>query len=73
MLRKEFENASRIGFGMDGEADAADADFRAVRGDYDSNRFVQDIRQQIAAWMQRVSDFKQLVAQFEEPRQESRS
>ena len=61
---KEFESASRTGFGMDGGAEAAEADFRAVRGDYDTNRFVQDIRQQIAALSQRVADFKQRVAQY---------
>jgi hypothetical protein len=58
---KEFETPSRIGFGMDGEAEAAEADFRAVRGDYEANRFVQDLRQQIAALTGRVAEFKQLI------------
>ncbi len=61
---KEFDEQSRIGFGMDGSADAVDADFQAVRGNYDSNRFVQEIRQQIEALSQRVAEFKQLMSQY---------
>jgi hypothetical protein len=58
---KEFEAASRIGFGMDSEAEAAEADFRAVRGEYEANRFVHDLRQQIAGLAGRVAEFKLLV------------
>ena len=37
---KEFDQTSRTGFGIDGGIDVRDRDFNAVRGDYESNRFV---------------------------------
>ena len=40
------------------DRDAVDVDFHAVRGDYDSNPFVQDVRQQIDALSKRVAEFK---------------
>jgi hypothetical protein len=39
--QKEFEGATRIGFGIDGNQDA---DFEAVRGDFDGNKFVRKLR-----------------------------
>ncbi len=44
---KEFDRSSRIGFGTDGSHNAADEDFNAVRGEYDSNKFVQEMRREI--------------------------
>ncbi len=42
--QKEFEGSVRIGFGIDG---AGDADFEAVRGTFDANSFVRDLRVRI--------------------------
>lgn len=58
---KEFHELSRIGFGTDGSADAVAADFQAVRGDYDSNKFVVQMRQEIDELGQRVERFKNKV------------
>lgn len=44
---KEFENSSKIGFGID-DYDAQTADFEAVRGTYDQQTFVRQIQQHIA-------------------------
>jgi hypothetical protein len=41
---KEFDQTSRTGFGIDGGNDVRDRDFNAVRGDYDSNRFVTGLQ-----------------------------
>lgn len=41
--RKEFNLASRTGFGADGDRAQKDADFENVRGVFESNGFVQDV------------------------------
>jgi len=41
---KEFDEITKTGFGIDGEAEA---DFAAVRGTFDSNAFVTQLRQQL--------------------------
>jgi hypothetical protein len=47
--RKEFDQASRIGFGMDGDEHSRDDDFTAVRGTYDGNKFVRSLISENAA------------------------
>ena len=42
---KEFGAAAAIGYGADGGADEADADFRAVRGNFSGNSFVRQMRE----------------------------
>ena len=58
---KEFDEPSRIGFGLAGDDESAAADFAAVRGRLEENAFVVDVQQQIDALGQRVERFKQLV------------
>ena len=41
---KEFDPGSRIGYGIDGDTAVKDADFRAVRGEYDKNKFVLSLQ-----------------------------
>ena len=41
---KEFDQNSRIGFGVDGGESVQTADFSAVRGNYDENSFVRSLR-----------------------------
>ena len=43
---KEFENSSQIGFGID-DPEARMADFEAVRGSYDQQTFVRQIKEHI--------------------------
>jgi hypothetical protein len=40
---KEFDETARAGFGIDG---ARDLDFKAVRGTYEGNNFVKQLKQQ---------------------------
>ncbi len=44
--KKEFDVQTRLGFGIDGDESIRDADFEAVRGTPDENKFVRQIRQE---------------------------
>ncbi len=41
---KEFDSGSKIGFGLDGDNNARENDFLAVRGAYDKNKFVTGLQ-----------------------------
>ncbi len=56
--RKEFGEGANLGFGHDGEPADIDADFRAVRGPYDTNQFVRQLRGQIEALGARIAALK---------------
>ncbi len=43
---KEFDQTSRIGYGIDGDDEVVKADFEAVRGSYESNSFVVDLQKE---------------------------
>ena len=43
---KEFDQNSRIGFGIDGNEEAKSDDFSAVRGTYEGNNFVLKLREE---------------------------
>jgi hypothetical protein len=43
---KEFDTGSKIGFGIDGDADTRDNDFQAVRGVFDKNKFVISLQKE---------------------------
>jgi len=55
---KEFDDVTQIGFGQDGTADDASTDFLAVRGEYESNKFVAQTQQEVADLQVRVESFK---------------
>ena len=55
---KEFDELSRTGFGHNGSAEEVEEDFRQVRGRYDEDEFVKEIRDNIEAVKRRVSEFK---------------
>lgn len=59
---KEFDNVIRTGFGQDGSADDVAADFEAVRGNYDGNKFVREMENELVALNARVEKYKQAVA-----------
>jgi hypothetical protein len=44
---REYDEGSRVGFGLDGDADAANADFAAVRGKFEENSFVKQVNADI--------------------------
>ncbi len=44
---KEFDQLSRIGFGIGGDEDTQIRDFEAIRGTYEDNSFVKSLKQEI--------------------------
>ncbi len=58
---KEFSDASHTGFGQDGTPDDVAADFTAVRGRLDTNKFVEQLKGEIEALEDRVDRFKQRI------------
>jgi len=59
---REFDEVSRLGFGQDGPPEAAAADFAAVRGRYEANKFVCEVQALIAAVERRVREVKERLA-----------
>ena len=55
---KEFDDVTRTGFGQDGTADDVGADFVAVRGEYESSKFVAQTQQEVEDLQVRVENFK---------------
>ena len=47
--RKEFNLASKTGFGADGDKEQKESDFEHVRGDFESNTFVRSVLDHIKA------------------------
>lgn len=43
---KEFDQTSKIGFGIDGGVVIRDSDFESVRGKYEDNKFVLELKQE---------------------------
>ncbi len=43
---KEFDQISKIGFGIDGDEEIRNKDFENVRGEYDENKFVLELRKE---------------------------
>ncbi|MGH7142660.1 MAG: DUF4954 family protein [Planctomycetota bacterium] len=65
---KEFEPAIQIGFGADtppGDAARVAADFTAVRGTLEGDKFVKGLHAEMAALAKRVADFQQAVAKLQ--------
>ncbi len=58
---KEFDNSSRIGFGIDGDVTIRDADFFAVRGQYASNKFVEEIVKESQTARQTAADWQNWI------------
>lgn len=61
---KEFSGPMRTGFGQDGTDEEASDDFSAVRGEFDTNKFVVDMKNELAALAERVEEFKQMLDKF---------
>ena len=59
---KEFAELSRTGFGVDGEPADLDEDFRAVRGTYEDNSFVTDMRASVEQLRERIEQFQQKLS-----------
>ena len=56
---KEFGEMSRSGFGQDGAGDDVTTDFQEVRGTYDANTFVREMKQSVQDLASRIGQLKQ--------------
>ncbi len=59
---KEFDTVTQVGFGQDGSADDVAADFQAVRGTFDTNKFVKQMKQAVADLNTRIDKLKQALS-----------
>jgi hypothetical protein len=55
---KEFDDSSKIGFGIDGDAEVVQKDFEAVRGRPEENSFIQGLGEEILHIQARASSLR---------------
>ena len=58
---KEFDNSSKIGFGVDGNEEVRDLDFEAVRGVLDENKFIKGIRKEMEETELKAAELKEKI------------
>jgi NDP-sugar pyrophosphorylase family protein len=58
---KEFDNSSKIGFGLDGDEGIRDMDFEAVRGVLDENKFIVGIKEEITQTELKAAELKEKI------------
>jgi hypothetical protein len=59
---REYDETSRVGFGIDGDAEARDKDFAAVRGKLEDNSFVKQMHADIEQVGKRVTVVQERLA-----------
>lgn len=59
---KEFDTVTQVGFGQDGSPEDIAADFQAVRGTFDTNKFVKQMKQAIEDLGTRIEKLKRALA-----------
>jgi hypothetical protein len=59
---KEFDQVTRTGFAQDGSDADQTADFQAVRGEFDTNKFVTQMKQALEILNTRIEKLKQALA-----------
>ena len=59
---KEFAELSRCGFGQDGEGEDVEKDFCRVRGLYEENKFVRQMKNNLEKLQQRVERLRQKLS-----------
>jgi hypothetical protein len=62
---REYDEASRVGFGMDGGEPAAEADFVAVRGRFEENSFVKQVTAEIESLHDRCEALRRRLAEIQ--------
>ena len=59
--RKEFDNTSKIGFGIDGDEEIADQDFEAVRGILEENKFITGVKKEMEQIEEKAGRLKDML------------
>jgi hypothetical protein len=63
---KEFDVSSRIGFGMDGDEQVRDADFAAVRGAAEENKFITGIKEEMEQIEKRAASLRKTIESWKD-------
>jgi len=58
---KEFDNTSKIGFGIDGDEQIADQDFEAVRGTLQENKFTAGLQKEMEQIAEKAGRLKSML------------
>jgi hypothetical protein len=58
---KEFDQSSKIGFGIDGDLEVSNKDFEAVRGVMDENKFIIGIKEEISRTEKKAVELKKMI------------
>lgn len=59
---KEFDQSSKLGFGIDGDQEVADKDFEAVRGVLDENKFIMGIREEMVQTEVQAAELRTILS-----------
>jgi len=62
---KEFDQGSKIGFGIDGNQEVGNKDFEAVRGVIDENKFIIGINEEISRTDKKAAELKKMIMSLE--------
>ena len=58
---KEFDNTSKIGFGIDGDEEVANQDFEAVRGTLEDNKFTAGLQKEMGQIAEKAGMLKAML------------
>ena len=58
---KEFDNTSKIGFGIDGDEETAERDFEAVRGTIEDNQFTAGLQQEMEKIAEKAGRLREML------------
>ena len=58
---KEFDNSSKLGFGIDGDDEVRDSDFEAVRGTLDENKFIVGVHEEMKECEKKAEELRKLI------------
>ena len=58
---KEFDNSSKLGFGIDGDEEVRDLDFKEVRGVLDENKFIVGVHEEMKETEEKASELRKLI------------
>jgi hypothetical protein len=58
---KEFDNTSKIGFGIDGNDEIVDQDFEAVRGKLEENKFTAGLKKEMEQIEEKAGRLKDML------------
>ncbi len=58
---KEFDDSSKIGFGIDGDEEVRNQDFEGVRGVLEENKFIVGIKEEMKKIEQKAAELRKLI------------